>query len=73
MLFRRGIRPSTEFEVSPGVRATKQILRCEVSVRRQEFALWQKAWEASVLALIGEVVDPGRVINGAMLTDKVRR
>jgi hypothetical protein len=34
MLFRKGVEPSTEYEVSPGVRATQNRRRAELSVRK---------------------------------------
>jgi hypothetical protein len=70
MLFRKGVEPSTEYEVSPGVRATQNRRRAELSVRARDFDNWWKAWELTVMAIIGESVDPLEYIVGAYLTDK---
>ena len=48
MLFKKGVEPKTEYEISPGVRATKCRFRSELSVRPQEFDSWQRAWEITV-------------------------
>lgn len=71
MLFKQGIEPRTEFKI-PGTdeRWCKSRRRCELAVRAEEFADWWKAWEATVLALIGEQIDPANYLIGAYLTDK---
>lgn len=38
----------------------------------RDFESWWKAWEYTVLALIGESIDPDDFVVGAYLTDKVR-
>lgn len=48
MLFVKGVEPMTEYEVAPGVRATKSRRRAELAVRPQEFESWQRAWEITV-------------------------
>lgn len=73
MLFAKGVEPMTEYEVSPGVRATKARRRAELAVRPQEFESWQRAWEITVLAFISEQIDPADYLVGAYLTDKHSR
>ena len=48
MLFTKGVEPMTEYEVAPGVRATKARRRAELAVRPQDFKSWQRAWEITV-------------------------
>lgn len=73
MLFRKGIRPETEALIAPGVRATQNRRRAELSVRPKDFDAWWKAWETTVLAIIGETIDPAECITGAYLTDKHKK
>jgi len=71
MLFRKGVAPMTEAERSPGVRWTVNRRRAELSVRPKDFDSWWGAWETTVQAIIGEIIDPDEYIVGAYLTDKV--
>ena len=71
MLFQHGLKPDTKFEIN-GERVIKNGYRTEVSCSASDFEAFQHAWEATVLSVIGEVLDPKEYIAGVYLTDKHR-
>lgn len=72
-MFRDRLRPVTEEEITPGVRATQNRRRAEIAVRPRDFDQWATAWEVTVCSLIGETIDPANYIVGAALTNKKNR
>lgn len=71
MLFQQGLKPDTKFEIH-GEKVIKNGYRTEVSCSASDFEAFQHAWETTVLAIIGEILDPKEYIAGVYLTDKHR-
>jgi len=72
-LFRAGLEPDYKFEVN-GRRASMNGFELTFYLHGPDLLKkLHSLWETAVLTVIGEVVDPGEIVNGLLLEDEKKK
>lgn len=69
MLFRKDVQPDYKMEID-GTRVIQNAYRTRIASSNGDLSAFQRAWYMTLLAVIGETLDPAECISGVFLTDK---